>query len=123
MPAPTISRVIDPEQDERFMRIALNSAEEARCLGEVPIGATLVHEGEVIARGFNRNIIDNDPTAHAEVVTLRKAGRKTQNQRLLDCDLYVTIEPCVMCAGAITHARVRRLIFGARDPKAGAVFS
>lgn len=87
------------------------------------MGAVVVHEGKVVGRGFNRNLADSDPTAHAEVLALREAGAAIGNHRLLNCDLFVTIEPCAMCAGAIVHARIRTLVYGAEDPKAGAVHS
>ena len=90
-----------------------------RCLSE----RSSCHEGRIIGRGCNRPLTSNDPTAHAEILALREAGQAIGNYRLLDCDLYVTVEPCAMCAGAITHARIRRLIYGAEDPKAGAVHS
>lgn len=109
--------------DERWMRAALAEARRAEELGEVPVGAVVVRQGEIVARGHNRNVIDHDPTAHAEVVALREAGRTLGNHRLSDCELFVTIEPCAMCAGAIVHARFQRLIYGAFDPKAGAVES
>lgn len=109
--------------DELWMREALRAAQRAVEAGEVPVGAVVVHEGKVIGRGFNRNLCDSDPTAHAEIVALREAGAVLGNHRLGDCDLFVTIEPCAMCAGAIVHARIRRLIYGAGDPKAGAVNS
>lgn len=102
---------------------ALREAQRAQALGEVPIGAVVVLEGRVIGRGCNRPITENDPTAHAEILALREAGHTISNYRLQDCDLFVTIEPCAMCAGAITHARIRRLIYGAADPKAGGVKS
>jgi tRNA(adenine34) deaminase len=105
------------------MQEALRSARRALEIGEVPVGAVVVREDEIIGRGFNRNLTESDPTAHAEVVALREAGRALGNHRLGDCDLFVTIEPCAMCAGAIVHARIRRLIYGADDPKAGAVHS
>ena len=105
------------------MQEALRSAQRALELGEVPVGAVVVHEGKIIGRGFNRNLTDHNPTAHAEIVALREAGRALGNHRLLNCDLFVTIEPCAMCAGAMVHARIRRLIYGAEDPKAGAVHS
>ena len=105
------------------MEEALREAQRAAALGEVPVGAVVVHEGKVIARGFNRPITDSDPTAHAEIIALREAAHALGNYRLSDCDLYVTIEPCAMCAGAITHARIKRLIYGADDHKAGAVTS
>ena len=109
--------------DELWMEEALREAQRAAALGEVPVGAVVVHEGKVVGRGCNRPITDSDPSAHAEILALREAGREFLNYRLEDCDLYVTIEPCVMCAGAITHARIRRLVYGADDPKAGAVRS
>ena len=105
------------------MEEALRAAQRALELGEVPVGAVVVHEGQIIARGWNRNIADNDPTAHAEIIALRAAGAVLGNYRLGDCDLFVTIEPCGMCAGAIVHARIRKLVYGADDPKAGAVHS
>ena len=106
--------------DEIWMEEALREARRALALGEVPVGAVVVFEGRVVGRGCNRPISDNDPTAHAEILVLREAGQNIGNYRLLDCDIYVTVEPCAMCAGAITHARIRRLIYGAEDPKAGA---
>ena len=105
------------------MEEALREAQRALALGEVPVGAIVVHVGRIIGRGCNRPISSHDPTAHAEILALREAGDAIGNYRLLDCDLYVTVEPCAMCAGAITHARIRRLIYGAEDPKAGAVHS
>ena len=107
-------------QDEAFMRSALALAEEAARQCEVPVGAVVVRDGEVVGHGANRPITDNDPAAHAEIVALRDAGRTLGNYRLSDCTLFVTIEPCVMCAGAIMHARIARVVFGARDPKTGA---
>ena len=109
--------------DELWMAEALRAAQRALEAGEVPVGAVVVCEGRVVGRGWNRNITDFDPTAHAEVVALREAGAAVGNHRLADCDLFVTIEPCAMCAGAMVHARIRRLIYGADDPKAGAVLS
>lgn len=109
--------------DVHFMQLALAEAERAEQLGEVPVGAVIVRSGEVVARGHNRNLLDRDATAHAEIVALREAGRTIGNHRLLDCDLYCTIEPCAMCAGAMVHARIRRLVYGAADPKAGAAGS
>jgi tRNA(adenine34) deaminase len=105
------------------MEEALREAQRAQALGEVPIGAVVVCDGRIIGRGCNRPITENDPTAHAEIVALREAGRALRNYRLENCDVFVTIEPCAMCAGAITHARIRRLIYGAEDPKAGGVTS
>lgn len=107
-------------QDESFLREALSQARLAELSGEVPVGAIVVCNGAILARGSNRVIVDSDPTAHAEVVALRAAGRALGNYRLENCDLYTTLEPCAMCAGAILHARIRRLVYAARDPKAGA---
>lgn len=109
--------------DEMWMEEALREAQRAEANGEVPVGAVVVREGQIVGRGCNRNLLDNDPSAHAEIVALRDAGRTIGNHRLIDCELYVTIEPCAMCAGAITHARIKRLIYGADDAKAGAVRS
>ena len=109
--------------DEFWMEEALREAQRAAALGEVPVGAIVVCEGKVVGRGCNRPIADSDPTAHAEILALRDAGKTLGNYRLPDCDLFVTVEPCAMCAGAITHARIRRLVYGADDPKAGAVKS
>lgn len=105
------------------MNAALVEAAKAAAEGEVPVGAVVVRDGKVIARGHNQPIKTSDPTAHAEVVALRRAARKAGNYRLADCDLYVTVEPCAMCLGALVQSRVRRLVFGASDPKAGAVSS
>jgi tRNA(adenine34) deaminase len=107
-------------EDQRFMRVALREAVRAAREQEVPVGAVVVKEGRIIARAHNRPIATRDPTAHAEILALRRAARKLGNYRLNGCSLYVTIEPCAMCAGAIVHARVGRVVFGARDPKAGA---
>ncbi len=109
--------------DELFMEQALREAARAEAAGEVPVGAIIVCDGRVVGCGSNRNIVDKDPTAHAEIVALREAGRAVGNYRLSDCDLYVTVEPCAMCAGAMVHARIRRLIYGVDDEKAGAVHS
>jgi len=109
--------------DDRFMRMALALAGKAAEKGEIPIGAVVVKDGVVIARGYNQPIRRNDPTAHAEIVALRKAARKLGNYRLTGCDLYVTVEPCAMCLGAALNSRIRTLIYGADDPKAGAVCS
>jgi len=103
------------------MRYAIRLAQRAEQQGEVPVGALLVQGDRCIAEGWNQPIQNNDPTAHAEIVALRKAGQAIQNYRLIDTTLYVTLEPCVMCMGAIAHARVKRLVFGAFDPKRGAV--
>lgn len=109
--------------DEVWMQEALRCARRALEAGEVPVGAVVVHGGKIVGRGFNRNILDSDPTAHAEVIALREAGAAVGNHRLGECDLFATIEPCAMCAGAMVHARIRRLVYGADDPKAGAVRS
>jgi len=109
--------------DLRFMRAALRQARRAQAEGEVPVGVVVVRQGRVIARAHNRPIRLSDPTAHAEVLALRSAGRKLGNYRLAGCTLYATIEPCAMCASAMIHARIERLVFGARDAKAGAAGS
>jgi tRNA(adenine34) deaminase len=106
--------------DESFMTEALALARQAAEAGEVPVGAVVVRDGAIIGRGYNRPVAGMDPTAHAEVVALREAAASAGNYRLTGCALYVTIEPCAMCAGAIMHARIGRLIYGAADPKAGA---
>jgi tRNA(adenine34) deaminase len=111
------------ETDERFMRQALLEAGKARETGEVPVGAVVVRNGEVVASGYNRPISAHDPTSHAEIIALRQAGQALGNYRLPDCDLYVTLEPCAMCVGAMFHARIRRVVFGAHDPKTGAAGS
>jgi tRNA(adenine34) deaminase len=108
------------ESDEPFMRAALTLAREAERAGEVPVGAVVVADGAIVGRGFNAPISRHDPTGHAEIAALRDAAARLGNYRLPDCDLYVTLEPCAMCAGAIMHARMRRVVFGAPDPKTGA---
>jgi tRNA(adenine34) deaminase len=108
------------EIDIQFMHAAMEQARSAEIGGEVPIGAVIVRDGEILATGNNRVMRDHDPSAHAEVVALRQAGKLLGNYRLDGCDLYTTLEPCAMCAGAIIHARIRRLVYGATDPKAGA---
>ncbi len=102
------------------MREALALAQSAWDLGEVPVGAVVVKDGEIIGRGFNRSITSNDPTTHAEIVALRAAALHLKNYRLNECELFVTLEPCMMCVGAMFHARLKRIVFGARDPKTGA---
>ncbi len=106
--------------DTDYLRAAIAAALSAQAAGEVPVGAVIVRDGEIIATGRNRVIADSDPTAHAEIVALRAAGAALGNYRLEDCTLYSTLEPCAMCAGAILHARIRRLVYAAADPKAGA---
>lgn len=110
---------MDP-QDVTFMSRALELARVAEAAGEVPVGAVIVRNGQIVAEGWNRPISTRDPTAHAEIVALREAGRALETYRLSDTTLYVTLEPCPMCAGAMVHARVRRLVFAAADPRAGA---
>lgn len=107
--------------DIEAMRLALKAAEDAAAWGDVPVGCVIVRHGQVLATGANRREIDHDPTAHAEIVAMREAGRATNLWRLDDCTLYVTLEPCCMCAGAMVNARLPRLVYGCSDPKAGAV--
>jgi len=121
--APPNKQIPLSDSDELWMEEALRCAQRALEAGEVPVGAVVVCGEQIIARGWNRNIADSDPTAHAEIVALREAGAAVGNHRLGDCDLFVTIEPCAMCAGAMVHARIGRLVYGADDPKAGAVDS
>jgi len=109
--------------DELWMEEALRAAQRALEAGEVPVGAVVICGGQMVGRGWNRNITDSDPTAHAEIVALREAGAAVGNHRLAECELFATVEPCAMCAGALVHARIKRLIYGADDPKAGAVQS
>ena len=109
--------------DEYAMRLALDQAQNAWLAGEVPVGAVIMRAGQVIATGYNRPITTNDPTAHAELVALRHAAQLLENYRLPDCELYVTLEPCAMCAMALMHARFKRVVFGAIDPKTGAAGS
>jgi len=111
------------DSDELWMEEALRCAQRALEAGEVPVGAVVVCDSRIVGRGWNRNITDSDPAAHAEIIALREAGAAVGNHRLADCELFATIEPCAMCAGALVHARVRRLVYGADDPKAGAVHS
>lgn len=112
---------IATDADEVWMRHAIRLAKRAEGLGEVPVGAVIVRDDRCLAEGWNSSIALHDPTAHAEVVALRQAGRAVANYRLVEATLYVTLEPCVMCMGAISHARIKRLVFGAYDPKRGAV--
>jgi tRNA(adenine34) deaminase len=109
--------------DEFWMEETLRCAQRALEAGEVPVGAVVVFQGRIVGRGWNRTIADSDPTAHAEMIAVREAGLALGNYRLLDCELFCTIEPCPMCAGALVHARIQRLVYGADDPKAGAVRS
>ncbi|MBZ4200467.1 MAG: tRNA adenosine(34) deaminase TadA [Methylotenera sp.] len=105
--------------DKHYMRLAMDLAEKAALTGEVPVGAIVVKDGVVIGQGSNAPISNNDPSAHAEILALRDAAQRMANYRLVDCTLYVTLEPCAMCSGAIQHARIARLVFGASDPKTG----
>ena len=111
------------KNDEFFMRQALAEAEESMKKTEIPVGAVLVFKDKILSRAHNEAISKNDPTAHSEIVAIRKACQKKKNYRLPDCELYVTLEPCAMCLGAVVQARIRRLVFGAYDPKGGAVES
>lgn len=119
----TQQEALQHAEDNSFMRLALQQAELAQSLGEVPVGAIAVAGGEVIGAGHNRLIVDHDPTAHAEMVALRSTGFAKQNYRLPEVTLYVTLEPCAMCAGAMIHARIQTLVFAAREPRAGAIRS
>lgn len=110
-------------EDHAFMRLALDQARLAEARGEVPVGAVIVRDGEVVGRGFNQPISRHDPSAHAEVMALRDAASRLENYRLPGCTLYVTLEPCAMCIGAILHARIARVVYGAADPKTGAAGS
>lgn len=112
-----------PRDDAAWMELALEQARMAEAAGEVPVGALVIKDGEIIGRGHNRNLLDNDPTAHAEIVALRQAAAHLGNHRLTGCAIYATIEPCSMCAGALIHARISRLVYGASDVKAGAAGS
>jgi len=109
--------------DAAWMELALEQAALAATAGEVPVGALVIKDGEVLGRGHNRNLLDDDPTAHAEIVALRQAAARLGNHRLTGCTMVATIEPCAMCAGALIHARIARLVYGAGDPKAGAAGS
>lgn len=118
-----MSDAVNIDADEYWMQQALLLARQAEAVGEVPVGAILVRDGEVVGQGFNSPITRHDPTAHAEIVALREAAAQANNYRLPGTTLYVTIEPCTMCLGAMIHARVERLVFGAPEPRAGAVVS
>lgn len=115
--------VVENNIDVTWMREALAEAARARDAGEVPVGAVVVKAGAIIGRGFNQPISSNDPTTHAEIVALRDAAKNLGNYRLIDCELFVTLEPCMMCVGAMLHARVKRVVFGAMEPKTGVVGS
>ena len=120
---PTPSAVMAPVSDDEAMQLALDQAAAAAIHGDVPIGAVVVRDGQVIAARHNERELTGDPTAHAEVLAIRDAAKVVGHWRLLDCALYVTLEPCVMCAGALVNARIGRVVFGAVDPKAGALVS
>jgi len=120
---PLVSPVEKPQSDsfdEAFMRLALDAARQAQAAGEVPVGAVVVLDGKVIATGSNRPISGHDPSAHAEMLAMRAAAQALGNYRLVGCELFVTLEPCTMCVGAIFHARIARVVYGAADPKTGA---
>lgn len=123
MPDRSQNRKQQLSEDEHWMQLALAQARLAAQSGEVPVGALVIRDGEILAQGYNRTLTENDPTAHAEIVALRQAAARTGNHRLEGCEMFATIEPCAMCAGAITHARLARLVYGAKDPKAGAAGS
>ena len=114
---------MNEKKDIIFMQEAITLAKQAEIEGEVPVGALVTLEGKVIGRGYNQMIQNSDPTSHAEIIALREAALKLNNYRLVNCNLYVTLEPCLMCLGALVHARIERLVFGADDPKSGAVKS
>ena len=111
------------EADSKFMHRAIELANIADSHNEIPVGAVIVCNGEIVGEGFNQSIMNNDPSAHAEMVAIRDAGKKLQNYRLLDCTLYVTLEPCPMCAGLLVHSRINRLVFASKDLKTGAAGS
>ncbi len=123
MTTPTTDQPTATPADQHAMRIALDQAQNAWLVGEVPVGAVILRAGQVIATGYNRPITEHDPTAHAEIVALRHAATLLGNYRLPECELYVTLEPCAMCAMALMHARFKRVVFGATDPKTGAAGS
>lgn len=120
LPEILTGRILMLTSDADFMRQTLELAHQAEIAGEVPVGAIVVKDGEIIGRGFNAPISRHDPSAHAEIMALRDAAQRLGNYRLVGCEIYVTLEPCLMCAGAIMHARVARVVYGASDPKTGA---
>lgn len=117
---PAFPPEVQHPQDEGYMQLALEAARRSAAAGEVPVGAVIVRQGEVVAIAHNQPVARHDPSAHAEILALRAAGERLGNYRLTDCTVYVTLEPCVMCAGAMQHARVARVVWGAADPKTGA---
>jgi tRNA(adenine34) deaminase len=123
MKSATEEKTITVASDAEFMREALRLAEQAAQAGEVPVGAVVVKDGRIVGRGSNSPISKHDPSSHAEIAALRDAAQQLCNYRLVDCELFVTLEPCVMCVGAMFHARIARVVFGARDPKTGAAGS
>lgn len=123
MSIPNTPISMHPEDDVTWMELALEQARKAAAAGEVPVGALVIKDGKIVGLGHNRNLLEGDPTAHAEIVALRQAAAQLGNHRLGGCTVYATIEPCSMCAGALIHARVSRLVYGASDPKAGAAGS
>lgn len=123
MKTPTISEQSQQALDERFMARAYELAQQAEKINEIPVGAVVVHNNEIIGEGFNQSITLNDPSAHAEMLAIRAAGNNIKNYRLINCTLYVTLEPCPMCAGLLVHSRINRLVFGACDQKTGAAGS
>jgi tRNA(adenine34) deaminase len=123
MSIPNTPKVMHSEDDIAWMQVALEQARKAAAAGEVPVGALVIKDGKIVGQGHNRNLLEADPTAHAEIVALRQAAAQLGNHRLGGCTVYATIEPCSMCAGALIHARVSRLVYGASDPKAGAAGS
>ena len=120
---PKTQEVRQRKDDASWMQLALEQAQAAAELGEVPVGALVIKDGAIVGQGHNRNLLDNDPTAHAEIIALRQAAARCGNHRLAGCEMVVTIEPCAMCAGAMVHARLARLVYGASDPKGGAAGS
>lgn len=108
------------KKDEKYMRLALKEAQKAALIDEVPVGAVIVLDGKVIARGFNKREVNNDPLGHAEIIAIRKASKKLKTWRMTECEIYVTVEPCAMCAGAIMWSRFKRIIYGTNDLKGGA---
>ncbi|MGS3174559.1 tRNA adenosine(34) deaminase TadA [Aeromonas sanarellii] len=122
-PSEVAAQASQSEQDERWMRHAMALAARAEGIGEIPVGAVLVLGDEILGEGWNRSISDHDACAHAEIMALREAGKRLENYRLIDSTLYVTLEPCCMCAGALIHSRVKRVVYGARDLKTGAAGS
>ncbi|MCO4798262.1 MAG: tRNA adenosine(34) deaminase TadA [Colwelliaceae bacterium] len=118
------STIIEQQaDDEKFMAVAIELAKKAESYDEIPVGAIVVSDGEIIGEGFNQSIMHNDPSAHAEMIAIRQAGKNIENYRLLDCTLYVTLEPCPMCAGLLVHSRIKRIVFGAVDLKTGSAGS